>query len=48
MAIAQTKTSLHSRYYAEACNEWLGKRLGDTASKKRRSGSEPLATLYPI
>ena len=43
------KSSLYSRYYAEACNEWwpisAAWRLGNTAPKKRRNGGEPLATL---
>ena len=42
----------YSQYYAEACNKWrnhlrglASEAQGNTASKKRRSGGEPLATL---
>ena len=46
----QIKSSLYSRYYAEACNEWRGPlpRLTNTIQKKRRSDGEPLATLCLI
>ena len=47
------ETSLYSRYYAEACNEWRGTsprlyKYNNTSSKKPRSGGEPLTTLCPI
>ena len=42
MKIFEFKSSLYSRYYAEACNEWRGPSpgaqcLGDLAPKKRHS-----------
>ena len=43
------KSSLDSRYYAEARSEWqatsAAHRLENTASRKRRNGGEPLATV---
>ena len=51
----KSNLSLHSLYYAEACNEPAGPispllRLRATRlfKKKRRSGGEPLATLCSI
>ena len=45
----------HLRYYAEVENEWRGPStqlsawaLGNTASKKRRSGDEPQATVSDL
>ena len=44
----EIKSSLYSRYYAEACNEWraisVALRLGSTAKKKHRGGGKTLAT----
>ena len=42
----EIKSSLYSRYYAEACNLTSGgAHLPDLAPKKRRSGGEQLATV---
>ena len=38
------KSSLSSRYYVEACNEWKGSSMR-LIPKKRRSGGEALTTL---
>ena len=44
----QRKSSLNSRYYAEACNEWqsISLRLNVWATQKCRSGREPLAAVF--
>ena len=45
VVFSKIKSSLYSRYYAEAYNEWRSHsaawRLGNIATKKRRSGGEP-------
>ena len=47
--ISKFKSSLHSRYYAEAHNEWWdpSPRLSAWATQKRHSGCEPLAAQCP-
>ena len=57
LSLLSTKSnlSLHSLYYAEACNELAGRisaslhlRTTKLHSKKFRSSGQPLATLHPI
>ena len=49
---SKTKSSLYSRYYAEACNEWRihlrGLAPGQHSFEETSHGGEPLATQYPI